>query len=159
MLHRLCRPSSIPLSFGLATIFPKRSVSLVSRAHDPRRPRANTHRLRHGLLGLVIDILEKLVKSRQTLSKAMVARNGFSQNMYMIAEMKEVDKKLEMRQSSPERGKEGNYGRRANPTPTYRASQQAQAKSWVNLHVLDPFTNKGKLAFIEVGAAKAYKRA
>nr|GFA22387.1 hypothetical protein [Tanacetum cinerariifolium] len=28
---------------------------------------------------LVIDILEKLVKSRQTLSKAMVARNGFSQ--------------------------------------------------------------------------------
>ncbi|GKD68086.1 hypothetical protein Tco_1322176 [Tanacetum coccineum] len=28
---------------------------------------------------LVIDILEKLVKSRQTLSKAMVGRNGFSQ--------------------------------------------------------------------------------
>ncbi|KAJ9535908.1 hypothetical protein OSB04_un000924 [Centaurea solstitialis] len=27
----------------------------------------------------LIDILEKLVKSRQTLSKAMVARNGFSQ--------------------------------------------------------------------------------
>jgi hypothetical protein len=31
------------------------------------------------LFSLVIDILEKLVKSRQTLSKAMVARNGFSQ--------------------------------------------------------------------------------
>ncbi|GJQ97571.1 hypothetical protein Tco_0008710 [Tanacetum coccineum] len=30
---------------------------------------------------LVIDILEKLVKSRQTLSKAMVARNGFSQGL------------------------------------------------------------------------------
>ncbi|GJW28584.1 hypothetical protein Tco_0045459 [Tanacetum coccineum] len=28
---------------------------------------------------LVIDIFEKLLKSRQTLSKAMVARNGFSQ--------------------------------------------------------------------------------
>ncbi|PWA71494.1 homeodomain-like, DEK [Artemisia annua] len=36
-----------------------------------------------------------------------------------------------------------------------RASQQAQAKSWVNLHALDPFTNKGKLALIEVEAAKA----
>ncbi|GJW98915.1 NADH dehydrogenase subunit 5 [Tanacetum coccineum] len=73
------KPLLIPLSFGLATVFPKRSVSLVSRGPDPRRPRANTHRLRHGLPGLVIDILEKLVKSRQTLSKAMVARNGFSQ--------------------------------------------------------------------------------
>nr|GEW38830.1 NADH-ubiquinone oxidoreductase chain 2 [Tanacetum cinerariifolium] len=38
-----------------------------------------------------------------------------------------------------------------------RASQQAQAKSWVNLHAI--FTNKGKLALIEVGAAKAYKLA
>ncbi|GKA43529.1 hypothetical protein Tco_0736253 [Tanacetum coccineum] len=145
MLHRLCRPSSIPLSFGLATVLPRRSVSRVSWAPDPRRPRANTHRLRNGLprfptavprgipgrvsfpvwliirkdqlsiIGLlpennvrlacvehiasvtsepglnssfdydlalqclVIDILDKLVKSRQTLSKAMVARNGFSQ--------------------------------------------------------------------------------
>nr|GFA52432.1 homeodomain-like, DEK [Tanacetum cinerariifolium] len=35
-----------------------------------------------------------------------------------------------------------------------RVSQQAQAKSWVNLHALDPFTNKGKLALIEVGALK-----
>nr|GEW68735.1 hypothetical protein [Tanacetum cinerariifolium] len=93
---------------------------------------------------LVIDILEKLVKSRQTLSKAIVARNGFSQakrwefsfkaarmthpkymlslirkNMHMIAEMKDVDKKLKMREPSPEReGDEGNYGRMANPTPT-----------------------------------------
>nr|GFC64103.1 hypothetical protein CTI12_AA035380, chloroplastic [Tanacetum cinerariifolium] len=31
------------------------------------------------LFSLEIDILKKLVKSRQTLSKAMVARNGFSQ--------------------------------------------------------------------------------
>ncbi|GJW07138.1 hypothetical protein Tco_1569561, partial [Tanacetum coccineum] len=31
------------------------------------------------LFSLVINILEKLVQSTQTLSKAMVARNGFSQ--------------------------------------------------------------------------------
>ncbi|GJX06949.1 hypothetical protein Tco_0194881 [Tanacetum coccineum] len=49
--HRLCRPPSIPLSFGLATVLPRRSVSRVSWAPDPRRPRANTHRLRHGLPG------------------------------------------------------------------------------------------------------------
>ncbi|KAL8245883.1 hypothetical protein R6Q59_007099 [Mikania micrantha] len=52
MLHRLCRPPSIPLSFGLATVLPRRSVSRVSWAPDPRRPRANTHRLRHGLPGI-----------------------------------------------------------------------------------------------------------
>lgn len=40
-------------------------------------------------------------------------------NMYMIAEMKEVDEKLEMREANPEReGEERNYGRRANPTPS-----------------------------------------
>ena len=54
MLHRLCRPPSIPLSFGLATVLPRRSVSRVSWAPDPRRPRANTHRLRHGLPGYLI---------------------------------------------------------------------------------------------------------
>lgn len=76
----------------------------------------------------------------------------------MIAEMKEVDEKLEMREASPEReGEEGNYG--LTQHQPNRASQQAQAKSWVNLHALDPFTNKGKLALIEVGAAKAYKLA
>ncbi|EPS74494.1 hypothetical protein M569_00260, partial [Genlisea aurea] len=54
MLHRLCGPPSIPLSFGLATVLPRRSVSRVSWAPDPRRPRANTHRLRHGLPGYLI---------------------------------------------------------------------------------------------------------
>ncbi|KAL5705216.1 hypothetical protein ACHQM5_023552 [Ranunculus cassubicifolius] len=40
------RPPSIPLNFGLATVLPRRSVSRVSWAPDPRRPRANTHRAR-----------------------------------------------------------------------------------------------------------------
>ncbi|GJU92391.1 hypothetical protein Tco_1304814 [Tanacetum coccineum] len=54
MLHRLCRPSSIPLSFGLETVLPRRSVSCVSWAPALRRPRANTHRLRYGLPGYLI---------------------------------------------------------------------------------------------------------
>ncbi|KAL8109499.1 hypothetical protein AgCh_025558 [Apium graveolens] len=45
-------PPSIPLSFRLATVLPRRSVSRVSWAPDPRRPRANTHRLWHGLSGI-----------------------------------------------------------------------------------------------------------
>ncbi|GKB63224.1 reverse transcriptase domain-containing protein [Tanacetum coccineum] len=49
LLRRM--PPSIPLSFGLATILPRRSVSRVGWAPDPRRPRANTHHLRHGLPG------------------------------------------------------------------------------------------------------------
>jgi len=60
MLHRLCRPPSIPLSFGLATVLPRRSVSRVSWAPDPRRPRANTHRLRHGLPGYLILFIPML---------------------------------------------------------------------------------------------------
>ncbi|KAI3491257.1 hypothetical protein L1887_44411 [Cichorium endivia] len=52
LLRRM--PPSIPLSFGLATVLPRRSVSRVSWAPDPRRPRANTHRLRHGLPGYLI---------------------------------------------------------------------------------------------------------
>jgi hypothetical protein len=41
----LVQALSIPLSFGLATVLPRWSVSRVSWAPDPRRPRANTHHL------------------------------------------------------------------------------------------------------------------
>jgi hypothetical protein len=37
MLHRLFRPPSIPLSFGLAAVLPRWSVSRVSWATSPRR--------------------------------------------------------------------------------------------------------------------------
>jgi hypothetical protein len=69
MLHRLCEPPSIPLSFSLATVLPRRSVYRVSLVPDRQRnkailkqplfiiftpPRTNTHRLRHGLPGYLI---------------------------------------------------------------------------------------------------------
>nr|GEV66758.1 hypothetical protein [Tanacetum cinerariifolium] len=109
---------------------------------------------------LVIDILEKLVKSRQTLSKEMVARNGFSQ-------MKEVDEKLKMRESSQEReGEEGNYGRRANPTPNtnpielasklrLRAGRERVSKRTFHLRHFGmgvlPYLSSSKKHFISLG--------
>jgi hypothetical protein len=54
MLHRLRGPPSIPLSFGLATVLPRRSLERVSWAPDLRGPGAKTHRLRHGLPGSLI---------------------------------------------------------------------------------------------------------
>ncbi|GKB63680.1 hypothetical protein Tco_0919866 [Tanacetum coccineum] len=43
--------------------------------------------------GKVIDILEKLVKSRQTLSKAMMARNGFRLSIHLMVDLLESKKK------------------------------------------------------------------
>src|SRR6476620_4199934 len=55
MLHRLCRPPSIPLSFHLAAVLPRRITSCVSCATEaPRAPTASYHRLRRGLPGYLI---------------------------------------------------------------------------------------------------------
>src|SRR5512135_3545274 len=55
MLHRLCEPPSIPLSFSLATILPRRGTCAFAAT---ARPSANTpsgaHRLRPGLPGYLI---------------------------------------------------------------------------------------------------------
>ena len=60
MLHRLCGPPSIPLSFTLASILPRRETSRVS--FDPpvwhpcgaKTQRPSFHRLRLRLLGYLI---------------------------------------------------------------------------------------------------------
>ncbi len=55
MLHRLCGPPSIPLSFNLAAVLPRRSASCVSC--DTKRlsfPTSSTHRLQRGLPGYLI---------------------------------------------------------------------------------------------------------
>ena len=55
MLHRLCGPPSIPLSFNLAAVLPRRSASCVScdtKGLSP--PTSSTHRLRRGLPGYLI---------------------------------------------------------------------------------------------------------
>ncbi len=55
MLHRLCGPPSIPLSFNLAAVLPRRCAYRVS--YDTEQsdcPTSSTHRLRRGLPGYLI---------------------------------------------------------------------------------------------------------
>ena len=56
MLHRLCGPPSIPLSFSLAAVFPRRSTYRVCYATNSTevKPTASTHRLQRGLPGYLI---------------------------------------------------------------------------------------------------------
>ena len=55
MLHRLCGPPSIHLSFNLAAVLPRRSTYRVSCAtKSSRNPTASRHRLRRGLPGYLI---------------------------------------------------------------------------------------------------------
>src|SRR5512140_1869980 len=55
MLHRLCGPPSIPLSFNLAAVLPRRRTYRVS--FDTNRsclPTSSSHRLQRGLPGYLI---------------------------------------------------------------------------------------------------------
>ena len=55
MLHRLCGPPSIPLSFSLATVFPRRDTYCVNYGTEGfEPPTPSVHRLRLGLPGYLI---------------------------------------------------------------------------------------------------------
>ena len=54
MLHRLCGPPSIGLSFTLAGILPRRGAYRVSFGTDPKGPTPSTQRLGRGLPGYLI---------------------------------------------------------------------------------------------------------
>ena len=55
MLHRLCGPPSIPLSFNLAAVLPRRGAYRVSFGTESfQPPTPSTHRLRRGLPGYLI---------------------------------------------------------------------------------------------------------
>src|SRR5687767_9521128 len=55
MLHRLCGPPSIPLSFSLAAVLPRRSAYRVGfDTGRLGRPTSSAHRLRRGLPGYLI---------------------------------------------------------------------------------------------------------
>ena len=55
MLHRLCGPPSIPLSFNLAAVLPRRCAYRVScDTEELGSPTSSTHRLRRGLPGYLI---------------------------------------------------------------------------------------------------------
>ena len=55
MLRCLCGPPSIPLSFNLAAVLPRRNAYCVnSGTEGVRPPTPSNHRLRHGLPGYLI---------------------------------------------------------------------------------------------------------
>ncbi len=55
MLHRLCGPPSIHLSFNLAAVLPRRSIYRVSYgSHTLKAQPPNRHRLQRGLPGYLI---------------------------------------------------------------------------------------------------------
>ena len=54
MLHRLCGSPSIPLSFILAYVLPRRITYRVSLGAEVRPPTPSNHRLRRGLPGYLI---------------------------------------------------------------------------------------------------------
>ena len=55
MLHRLCGPPSIPLSFNLAAVLPRRCAYRVSSDTETlRAPTSSAHRLQRGLPGYLI---------------------------------------------------------------------------------------------------------
>ncbi len=55
MLHRLCEPPSIPLSFSLATVLPRGALNAFASAETGSdRPLRSAHRLGLGLPGYLI---------------------------------------------------------------------------------------------------------
>ena len=54
MLHRLCGPPSIPLSFKLAFVLPRWDTYHFRLATESCNPTASIHRLRRGLPGYLI---------------------------------------------------------------------------------------------------------
>ncbi len=54
MLHCLCGPPSIPLSFNLAIVLPRWDTYCVSLGTDPCGPTPSIHRLGRGLPGYLI---------------------------------------------------------------------------------------------------------
>ena len=67
MLHRLCGPPSIPLSFNLAVVLPRWITYCVnSGTEGVRPPTPSNHRLRHGLPGyLILFATHAFVPQRQ----------------------------------------------------------------------------------------------
>ena len=66
MLHRLCGPPSIPLSFNLAIVLPRWITKYFRLAADSVSPTASDHRLQRGLPGyLILFATHAFVHQRQ----------------------------------------------------------------------------------------------
>ncbi len=79
MLHRLCEPPSIPLSFSLATVLPRRPTSTFASAvlvSEPPQP--SRHRLQRGLPGYLIPFApHAFVSQRQNKPSAPISPLAF----------------------------------------------------------------------------------
>ncbi len=72
MLHRLCGPPSIPLSFSLATVLPRRGTYCVSSGTEAiSAPTPSTHRLRRGLPGYLIPFAPHAVAPQRQCPSRM----------------------------------------------------------------------------------------
>src|SRR5215213_2610371 len=79
MLHRLCEPPSIPLSFSLATILPRRGTCAFASAACPSAsPPPSAHRLRPGLPGYLIPFAPlAFAPQRQNESRTLLSPSAF----------------------------------------------------------------------------------
>ncbi len=72
MLHRLCGPPSIPSSFSLATVLPRRGTYCVSSGTETiSAPTPSTHRLRRGLPGYLIPFAPHALAPQRQCSSRM----------------------------------------------------------------------------------------
>ena len=71
MLHRLCGPPSIPLSFNLAAVLPRRDAYCVNYGTEESfSPTPSIHRLQRGLPGyLILFAPHAFVPQRQLRSR------------------------------------------------------------------------------------------
>ncbi len=78
MLHRLCGPPSIPLSFILANVLPRWDTYHFRLAAEPEGPTASVHRLRRGLPGYLIPFApHAFVHQRQYTVSDLPSRSVF----------------------------------------------------------------------------------
>ena len=79
MLHRLCEPPSIPLSFSLATVLPRRHTKHFCFGQEGvKPPRPSVHRLRRGLPGYLIPFAtHAFVPQRQYIVSDLPSQSVF----------------------------------------------------------------------------------
>ena len=78
MLHRLCGPPSIPLSFILANVLPRWDTYHFRLAAESENPTASIHRLRRGLPGYLIPFApHAFVHQRQSAVSDLPSQSVF----------------------------------------------------------------------------------
>ena len=83
MLHRLCGPPSIPLSFILANVLPRWVTYHFRLATQTEVQTASDHRLRRGLPGyLILFATHAFVPQRQ-----LIVSNLLSQSVFCVISM------------------------------------------------------------------------